>query len=271
MLNVMKRASRSVKWLFHHERLPWLVMLLVAGLGLGTWLAVSYRRHHRAKQTAAPRAAVVKPVVPDHGPLPAEVAANFIHAGSQAGRLAWVRHAGQVGPLMAEFFSHGRGAHETVTRLSPMGSTEAGAAGTVARFAVTMADGPQRLLCVVRENGAAKVDFHAYARHGAVPWDELLAGKATQATELRVFIQKGNYYNYEFSREERWLNLTATSPDLEAPLQFYIARSHPAVKMLDKLQQPVRVTVAVRAQGASHLKRQFEITHILADGWVLAD
>jgi len=125
----------------------------------------------------------------------------------------------------------------------------------------------------VREDGAAKVDFKTYARHGAVAWVDLLAGKATQAAELRVFIQKGNYYNYEFSHEERWQNLTATSPDLEAPLQFYIARNHPSIKMLEKLplQRPVRATVAIQAIGGSHLQRQFEITNVLGSGWVLAD
>jgi hypothetical protein len=269
----MNPLTRTAKWLFHHDRLPWLVMLLIAGLGLGTWLTVNYRRQHRARQMAAPKVAVVKPVVPDHGPLPAEVAANFIHAGSQAERLLWVRHADQVGPLMAEFFSRGRGAQETVTSMAAMSPAVAGAAGTVARFAVTLANGPQRLLCVVREDGAAKVDFNAYARHGTVTWDDLLAGKAPQASELRVFIQKGDYYNYEFSHEARWQNFTATSPDHETSLQLYIARNHPAVKMLEKLplRQPLRVTVALRALGGSHLKRQFEITNVLGSGWVLAD
>lgn len=270
---MMKRASRFGQWLFHHERLPWLIMLFLACLGLGTWRGISYRRHHRATHLAEPRAAVVKPMRPDYGPSPAEVAEHFTHADNQAERLKWVRHADQVGPLMAEFFSHGRGAHETVARTAAMSLGEPGAAGTYARFTVTLAGGTQRLLCVVREDGAAKVDFKAYARHGAVTWEDLLAGKATQATELRVLIQQDNYYNYEFSHEERWLNLTATSPDLEAPLHFYIARNHPSIKMFGKqaLQRPVRATVAVRALGQSHLKRQFEITNILGSGWVLAD
>lgn len=273
MLNAMKRRSRSAKWLFHHDRLPGLVMLLLAGLCLGTWLAVSYLRHHRARHMAAPKAAVLKPVLPDHGPLPAEVAEKFIHADSQAERLKWVRHADEVGPLMAEFFSHGRGAHETVASLTPMSPAEAGQALTYARFSVTLADAPPRLLCVVRENGAAKVDFKAYARHGSVPWEDLLAGTAKEAREVRVVIKKSEYYNYEFAHEVRWQNFTATSPDLETSIQLYIARIEPAAKRMAKLrtQHPIRATVAIRALGDSHLKRQFQIIDVLGAGWVLED
>ncbi|MEI6605924.1 MAG: hypothetical protein WCP35_11480 [Verrucomicrobiota bacterium] len=267
----MKRAFRFAQWIFRHDRLPWLVMVLLVGLGLGAWLAIRYRQHQRASHVARPQpAAVVKPVVPDYGPLPADVAENFIRAKSQAERLRWVRHAAQDGPLMEEFFSHGGGAHETVSSLVAM---DFDAEGMCASFAATLADGTQRLLCVVREDGAAKVDFKAYARHGSAVWDDLLTGKATHASELRVFIKQDNYYNYEFSNDERWQNLTATSPDFEAPLYFYMARNHPFIKMLEKqpLRRPVRVTVAVRSLGESHLKRQFEITKLLGSGWVLAD
>lgn len=268
----MKRISRFAKWLFHQDRLPWLVILLMAGLGLGTWLGVNYLRHRRAQRMAQPSAAVVKPVVPDHGPLPAEVAKNFTRATSQAERLPWVRHADQVGPLMTEFFSHGRGERESVTGINAISPTMAGQA-PYARFAATLADGPQRLLCVVRENGAAKVDFKAYARFGTVPWEDLLAGTTKEAKEVRVFIQKSNYYNYEFAHEVRWQNFIATSPDLESSIHLYIARIEPAAKMLEKLrtQRPLRATVSIRALGDSHLKRQFQITALLGVGWVLED
>ena len=141
------------------------------------------------------------------------------------------------------------------------------------RFAVTLDGGGRRLLCVVRENGEAKVDFKAYARHGSATWDDLLDGKVTEAREVRVFIQKGNYYNYGFSYEEHWQNFKATSPDLESSLHFYLVKSHPSAKALERLssQNPVRVTVSIRALGNSQRERQFEITKVLGIGWALGD
>ena len=45
------------------------------------------------------------------------------------------------------------------------------------------------------------------------------------------------------------------------------------MKSLNKLVsgEGLGVTVAIRAHGESHLKRQFEITALLATDWVLPD
>ena len=247
----------------------------VAGLivGLVIWLVAG--RTNRPAQSLPPAkppaaASATRPLSPVLSP--AEVAEKFTHASTHAERLKWVRHPAQVAPAMAEFFSSGRGAHESVASINAMDPAGMGAT-TIKRFGVTLADGRQRLLCIVMAHGEAKVDFKAYARHGSVPWEDLLAGKAGESSEVRVFIQHGTYYNYEFAYEVRWQNFTATSPDLDLPVQLYLARNHPDAKRLGQLntKHPVRATVAIRALGDSHLKRQFEITRFLAAGWVIED
>jgi len=200
------------------------------------------------------------------------VAENFIHATTQAERLKWVRSPGRVATLMEEFFRNGQGAHEVVSKLIPLASVADPDAAV--RFGARLAEGGQRLVCVVRQNGEAKVDFEAYTRQGTVSWEDLLGGKARQAAVMRVFIQSGNYYNYDFTREEVWQNFTATLPDREIPLRFYMARKHPDGNRLKQVldsQRATPVTVEIRALGESHLKRQFEITKVLAVGWVLGD
>jgi len=245
-----------------------LLLSLVTSLGLAAWWVVA----HPSRRGAAPGPPAVKPVVPDHGPEPAVVAENFCHAASQAERLKWVRQAADVGAAMAGFFSDGAGAHETVSKLAPILAGEQ-EPDLSTRFAVTLDGGGRRLLCVVRENGEAKVDFKAYARHGSATWDDLLDGKVTKAREVRVSIQKDDYYNYGFSHEESWQNFKATSPDLESSLYFYLVKSHPSAKALEQLssKNPVRVTLSIRALGDSQRKRQFEITKVLGIGWVLGD
>jgi len=208
----------------------------------------------------------------EHGPSPITVAYNFMRAGNQTERLRWVRHPEKVAAFMEEFFSHGRGASESMVSLSPMESALADA-DSYEPFAVELTDGSRRLLCVVREKGSAKVDFKAYARHGSVPWEDLLSGTAKQASEVRVLIQKTDYYNFEFADEQRWIDFTATTPDLDSSLHLYVSKNNPDIKILNKLAsgEALGVTVAISAHGESHLKRQFEITALLATDWVLPD
>jgi hypothetical protein len=240
---------------------------MLAAIGLGAWL-VMIRPPASASKPLAP-ASPAAPVVPDGLP-PLTIAENFTRATSQSERLQWVRQPALVAAAMAEFFSTGAGAHEVVAKLEPMAPADTGAQ-IHQRFGVTMAAGTQRLLCVVKTAGENKVDFKAYARHGSAPWAELINGKTKEAGEMRVFIQKGYYYNFGFKHEVRWQNFTATSPDLENPVELYIGRLDPALKLLEQLdhQRPIRVTVAIRALDDSYLQRQFEITRFLGAGWVM--
>ena len=250
------------------------LVLLAAALGLGACLVACGRSGHTATGVAPASTPPTDAAASSNtrGLPPLAVAENFTRADNPTERLRWVRHPEQVAAAVAEFFSNGRGAGEKVASIKAMKPAETGAP-TCARFAAMMTDGSQRLLCVVTTDGEAKVDFKAYARAGSVPWEDLLTGKAKEAAELRVFLQEGNYYNYGFAHEVRWQQITATSPDLETSLYFYIARNNPDAKLLEALdsKRPIPATVAIRALGDSHLKHQFEITKFLGTGWVLAD
>lgn len=200
------------------------------------------------------------------------VAEQFTRAGSHEDRLKWVRQPSEVTGAMADFFSSGAGSLETVTELIPLGVSTSGTL-TYECIGARMSSGKRRLLCVVPDVEGERIDFHAYALHGSQSWAALLSGEAQEASEMRVLLQCGDYYNFNFSEETRWRNFTCSSPDLEQPLEFYLERSHPALKQLEELdlQSPARVIVSIRSVGDSHLKGQFEITRLLAAGWVLPE
>ncbi|MFZ9937301.1 MAG: hypothetical protein ACO3JG_09615 [Luteolibacter sp.] len=200
------------------------------------------------------------------------VAKRFTSATSQEERLKCVRQADEVAAQMADFFNRGPGAHEKVEAVVPMGPVVVGELNYES-FRVRMTDGKMRILGVVPTGDGAKVDFHAYARHGSQPWSAMVSGEAKEAAEMRVLVQLGNYYNFGFDDEQRWQNFTATSPDLEQPLQFYLERNNPAIAQLREVSpvRPTRVTLAIRPVADSHLNGQFEITRCLNLGWVLPE
>jgi hypothetical protein len=68
------------------------------------------------------------------------------------------------------------------------------------------------------------------------------------------------------------LHFKATTPDLPAFMDFYVARDSEAARELasnDAFQ--ILATVSIRAVGDSASQRQFEITAIKSAGWTTAD
>jgi hypothetical protein len=62
----------------------------------------------------------------------------------------------------------------------------------------------------------------------------------------------------------------ANTPDCEEPLYFYAARGSAVEQALRGLGagSQARATLAIRAVDGSHQRKQFEVTELLAGGWV---
>ena len=87
---------------------------------------------------------------------------------------------------------------------------------------------------------------------------------------MRVFLQRGSYDNYAFADERQWLGLIATAPELEHPSQLYVRKDSPDLLLfLQNLpKQAQRYTIALENTGEGHLKQQWQLTRVLATGWV---
>lgn len=239
-------------------------------VGLVAWLVMP--RLVPVAANPVPPASPTAPAISDDGLPPLTVAENFTRATTQAERLKWVRQPTEVEAAVLKFFSSANVTHQMGAKLEALGPASTGEL-IYERFGVKMADGTPRILSVVPTAAGARVDFKAYARYDSVPWEALLSGQAKEAGEMRIFIEKGDYYNFDFKHEVRWQSFIATSPDLEAPVWLYLARTDPTFKRLEmaSLARPVPVTVALRALGDSHLRRQFEIAAFHGAGWVMED
>lgn len=200
------------------------------------------------------------------GPLPAEVARLFTTAKDHRDRLELIANPSEDGDLMETFFLKGFGSREKVSSVTPMGPVSTDKI-TFERYKVSLEDGGSRLLCVIISGHGAKVDFRSYARYSTESWEDLLSGKSTVAGEVRVFIQPGSAYLQGYSDDLKWCSYIATSPDTPEPLYFYAARDSETATHLAELTAaaPMR---AIRSTGESNRHRQFEITEMIAAGWV---
>jgi hypothetical protein len=204
------------------------------------------------------------------GPRPIEVANSFIAATTNLERLQWVDQPEEVDALMEEFYTHGPGLTETITKLSTMRipMQDGRALGS---FLAIMADGSFRRLDVAYElNGHAKVDFKSCSRFCGTPWSALLDGTCATAVEMRVRLKIDSYYNREFSDEGTWLCLIANSPDLKEPLYLYARRDNPELQDFLRYlpEREMRYTVSIQNTEDGWPHRQFILSKVLRSGWL---
>lgn len=252
------------------------LLVLLIGVPLALLIFMGTRYWVRQKLDGVPppivkvheQAAEAAPVAWS-GLQPEQIADKFLAATTQQERLRWVRQPAAVADIMERFYRDGPGASEKVADIGtmPQAMTED---HVFERFAVTMTDGSKRLLCVLFGEKAGGVDFKSYARHGSDPWGAVLDGTVAKASEMRVFLKRGSYYNYEFTDESQWLCLVASSPELEDPINLYARRDNP--HLLRFLRNPPkqlqRYTIALENPGNGQRHRQWQLTQVLATGWV---
>jgi len=143
-------------------------------------------------------------------------------------------------------------------------------------------DQPRNRLAILTpdEKGVWKLDFAAFARSVQPAWPDLLERKAESGL-VRVYVSKDNYYNGPFRDERKWAAYRLASPDIDEILIGYCRLDTPQHLAMKSLWERgeiavVRATLEIRrpqdtGDAVRVETRQFEISRVLAEDWVLAD
>ncbi|MFP6875764.1 MAG: hypothetical protein VCA37_02950 [Roseibacillus sp.] len=198
-----------------------------------------------------------------------EVAQAFLDATSEEERLALVRNPNEVRSGMVTFPDEVKSYPIEHTFVKPMGVATAGGIMRFQRFSVSMPDGRPRFLCVAETPRGPLVDYEAFARHGTVNWEKLLAGEAGEM--VRLLVKPSFYFNHGFTDEKKWVAFELSNPDWPASLTGYAPVGSPTAGLLGAITSKVpkqRVTLKIRPEGDSHQHKQVVIERVLANGWV---
>ena len=148
---------------------------------------------------------------------------------------------------------------------------------------ITSKDGTPRnrlALLTPDEQGVWKIDFDAFARTVRPSWEELLAEDGGKGI-VRVILAKDSYFNGPFRDDGTWQCYGMASPDSDKILLGYCRKDSPQAHALSLVfyqegdaqnvySRLKRATLELRRpEGAE--TRQFEITRVLAEDWVLSD
>lgn len=128
------------------------------------------------------------------------------------------------------------------------------------------------------EKGKWKIDFEAFARTVKPSWQEVLSSSPDHDNIVRVLLRKDTYYNGPFSDETKWICCRLGSPDLSEDILGYCRQNSPQATALRLITSagpsPARAKGVFRATLViRHVKgaeaKQYEITSILAEDWVI--
>jgi hypothetical protein len=129
------------------------------------------------------------------------------------------------------------------------------------------------------EQGKWKIDFDALARKSKTAWSDLVANKVEMG-QMRVVLVEDSYYNGLYKEEALWTCYGMASPDAQEILLGYCRKDSPQAAAMKRIilngmarsekRSPVRAMLEIKhAEGSE--PRQFEITRVLAEDWVMAD
>lgn len=130
------------------------------------------------------------------------------------------------------------------------------------------------------ESGVWKIDFDAFARVVKPSWEVFQNDESAEGL-VRVMVAKDSYFNGVFTDEREWDCFAMESPDTEKLALGYCRKGSPHAQALGKILEKAKDTPATkvvlnratleirRVAGAE--ARQFEITRVLAEDWVVSD
>lgn len=129
------------------------------------------------------------------------------------------------------------------------------------------------------EDGVWKMDFESFAKTSRPSWKDFLEARC-DASRVRVLVTADSYYNGPFSDDRAWECFSLEAPELEGflpdgmkSLRGYCRRESPQSKALMRILEGdgrmKRATLEIRRVPDSG-PRQFEITRVLSEDWVLS-
>ncbi|MDG1356898.1 MAG: hypothetical protein P8P36_01745 [Akkermansiaceae bacterium] len=205
-------------------------------------------------------------------PAARQLANDFGMSTDPQARLKMCRHQNQISKRLNHYSK--QILSDAATEVTFLDVAELGDI-TAARFLAKFTNGQSRLICIVSTEDGLRVDLDSYTRYNSLAIPSLLAG-GVKSAELRVYLERCDYYNFLFKDELKWSSFILRSPDSDEIIYAYIQRQTTTGKQLDAIlsrapRQTLQVTLQISSRQDSHKRKQFTIDRVYAVGWLRSE
>lgn len=255
-------------------------MLAILGVAVGFWL-IPKMREPKVDVAKLAAAEENKKRVATRFPSPSEVDAIALVKAALAvrepsGVQDYLRLGSSEAQEAVDFLTGleaSEGAIGNLEWLSRMDANGLTIDGVLVRFAGGETPKMRLALLTPDETGVWKLDFEAFARKCTPPLAKFIA-EGMDSAQVRVFAMADNYYNGFFGNESEWKCYSIQSRDLEGTLFAYAKLGTAQAEAMEAAftddQKTKRVTLEIRRVEADN-SRQFEISRVLAEDWIVSE
>jgi hypothetical protein len=270
-LELFLHNSVLTGWLFRDGRLDRNVALgaiigVVLVLILASFLrSNSSHRREVAGQAPGPNSAEIDKA---EIALAQPVALDYLRAHGWEQKARFVRESDRVLPLMAEWYrSHSDAGQPDAELFYAIRSGDL--VNVMATF--ERSGNEPAFLSLVKQGGGYKVDWETSSGYQHESWADLAARRPTAPVLLRCVIERGDYFNFEFSDPEKWLCFKMRYPRGPVTLYGYAERRSTLGAHLDGLLEfhpyaGVAIEAAFLPQSRSN--NQMQIVKLVHEAWL---
>lgn len=220
-------------------------------------------------------------IVPVDGELPDSLKAEamdlmqrYLQARSWREKLPLVRDAARLEPMMRNFYEEQKHADPVVDRLEGVQQfLFHGVEMLKLDYAARSVSGKLEAALLRDPAGALKLDWESYVGYSDMAWSACRKARPTEPKVFRAFASVGDYWNYEFQDESRYLSVRLVSPDELETLHGFCERDSGVGRelssVLSRSAQQQAVTVRIAFPEKAESDECVRILGLVAERWLM--
>lgn len=198
-------------------------------------------------------------------------ARKFLEATTVEELLPLVRNPAVAEARMRGFYPGGK---IEAPGMQALGAGEAlSVRGKFVSLAVRTRDFEEKSLAFIDTPQGLKIDWESWAGWSEISWKEFMATKPTRSHVFRVILAPVDYYNFEFTDDQKWQSYRLESPDHEHSVYAYAEKGTVMNGKihLDGDTKNIILMLSLKFPAGATSNNQVEIERFVAEGWVEED
>ncbi len=196
------------------------------------------------------------------------MARKFLEARTVEELLPLVRNPAVAEGRMRGFYPEGK---IEATGMQPLGSAVGfSVRDKLVALVVRTRDFEEKSLAFIDTPQGLKIDWESWVGWSEISWEKFMESKPTSGHVFRVILAAVDYYNFEFTDDQKWQSYRLESPDQEHVLYGYAEKGTDvsgAIHLAADIKS-IKLMLSLKFPAGATTDNQVKIERFVSEGWV---